>query len=598
MQNIAREYYKRNIEKLEKELKKMNRTNLWYYFFRLTSFVGIISMFILFLAVKNGLYIGLSGLIFLVFLFIIQSDLKFKKKRTFLKNSLMVNQNEVRMLDHDFQQRSPGEQYHVLNPALSYDFDLFGKGSVFQYLNRSSTRFGESLFAENLCHTHTDTDLIRKKQETVRELKKNIAFVQEFMALGLSFIEHGKELGSLKSWLNEDDKKIHLLRLTAWGVPLINLVFFVLTGVNLLPVPALLIPVFISFFVIYLNKSRIQQAHMKLGRTARTFEKYGNLIRLMEKQEVTSVYLAELKKQFTENNHASKGLAALLRLLNSFDFRYNPIMFLLLNTMLVFDIQIYLRLIKWRTRYQKAVPKWFDALATMDELISYAVFAFNNQQQVSFPEMLDDDEFILKVEKAGHPLIKREERVNNDFKQRGYPSVTIITGANMAGKSTFLRTIAVNLLLAMNGAPVIASRFIFTPCDIMSSIRIRDSLSKNESYFYAELKRLKEIIHHVQSKPKTLVILDELLRGTNSRDKQSGTIGLLENLISFHSAVIVATHDLSVGKLEKQYPEIAQNHCFEVELVNDRLDFDYILKPGVSQKLNASFLLKKMQIMK
>ena len=166
----------------------------------------------------------------------------------------------------------------------------------------------------------------------------------------------------------------------------------------------------------------------------------------------------------------------------------------------------------------------------------------------------------------------------------------------MAGKSTFLRTVATNLILAMNGSPVCAKELVFTPCDIMSSIKIQDSLSKNESYFYAEISRLKDIVNHVKSGKRTMIVLDEILRGTNTKDKQIGSLGLLKKLISDNSIVFIATHDLVIGDLEKTYPRIARNYCFEVELLNEHLTFDYKLKNGVSQKLNASFLLKKMDL--
>jgi len=180
----------------------------------------------------------------------------------------------------------------------------------------------------------------------------------------------------------------------------------------------------------------------------------------------------------------------------------------------------------------------------------------------------------------------------------GRPAITIITGANMAGKSTFLRTISVNLLLAMNGAPVCAREMKYTPCNIMSSIKIQDSLVENASYFYAELVRLREIIEQIQSQPKTLVVLDEILRGTNTRDKQAGSLGFLEKLISLNAIVIIATHDLKIGELENTHPGKVKNQCFEVELNKDQLVFDYKLKDGISQKLNASFLMKKMGIIK
>jgi DNA mismatch repair ATPase MutS len=352
----------------------------------------------------------------------------------------------------------------------------------------------------------------------------------------------------------------------------------------------------ISLLVIFFNKQRLDRAHVRLGRTAKIFEKYAILMRLIEKEEFNSLYLNQLKSQLSRQEiKASKSLKKLFKLLNNFDVRYNVFVTILLNSLMVFDLQIFCRLEKWKSMHKGVVGGWFEALAEMDGLLGYAVYAFNNQATVAYPEVSDQD-FAFEAVELGHPLLNPSTRVNNSVKFTGKPNVIIVTGANMAGKSTFLRTLSVILILAMNGAPVCAKSFRFTPCDIMSSIKIQDSLSNHESYFYAELLRIKELIDHVKSHPKTLVILDEILRGTNTKDKQLGSLGLLEKLISQHAVAIIATHDLEIGKLADIHPDVVANYCFEVELQNDQLIFDYKLKQGISSKLNASFLMKKMEI--
>jgi DNA mismatch repair ATPase MutS len=249
----------------------------------------------------------------------------------------------------------------------------------------------------------------------------------------------------------------------------------------------------------------------------------------------------------------------------------------------------------WKNQHKDVVVGWFEAMAEADALIGFARFACNNINEVVYPDV-EDEGFCFSAKAMGHPLIKLDVRVNNDVDFYGQPKVMVVTGANMAGKSTFLRMLVVNLIMAMNGAPVCAKSFRFTPCDIMSSINIRDSLSHQASYFYSELVRIREIIDHVKMNPKTLVVLDEILRGTNTKDKQAGSVGLLEKLISMDGIVVVATHDLTIGELERKHPDIVTNHCFEVELENDHLIFDYKLKNGISQKLNASFLMRKMGV--
>jgi len=335
-------------------------------------------------------------------------------------------------------------------------------------------------------------------------------------------------------------------------------------------------------------------AHEQLGKSARTLKKYVRLIGLIGETPFNSTLLADIRKKITgDKNDAHRQLHLLFSLMEKFDYRLNLIMGVLLNIFLLFDFRMLLALEKWRKANKEKVPEWFDAIARFDALMGYAVFAFNQQERTMIPEVKPGD-FSFAARDLRHPLLPASECVGNDIAFSGKPRVLVVTGANMAGKSTFLRTLAVNLILGMNGAPVCAAEMSFTPCDIRSSINVRDSLTRHESYFYAELRRLKSITEHVSHHPDTLVILDEILRGTNSRDKHKGSVGLLEKLIRMNAVVVVATHDLAIGDMEKEYPGIVTNHCFEVELNNDQLVFDYKLKPGISQKLNASFLMRKM----
>jgi DNA mismatch repair ATPase MutS len=317
---------------------------------------------------------------------------------------------------------------------------------------------------------------------------------------------------------------------------------------------------------------------------------------MMESEPFYSHHLTQLQGTLSGNGiKAGSSLTSLYKLLNSFDQRLNILVSVLLNALMLYDILIWLQLGKWKRAHKTMVRSWFEALSELDALASLSVYAFNNQESVTYPE-ISDEEFIFQATEIGHPLLHPDTRICNTFVFSGVPRILIVTGTNMAGKSTFLRTLSVNLILAMNGAPVCAKRLLFTPCDILSSIKIQDSLSNNESYFYAELVRIREIIDHLKNNPKTLIVLDEILRGTNSKDKQKGSIGLLEKLISLKGVALIATHDLSLGDLEKSHPNVVTNLCFEVELTNEQLVFDYKLKDGISQKLNASFLMKKMGI--
>jgi DNA mismatch repair ATPase MutS len=247
---------------------------------------------------------------------------------------------------------------------------------------------------------------------------------------------------------------------------------------------------------------------------------------------------------------------------------------------------------KWKRKQGAQVEDWLKLLGEMEALNSLANLAYNNPSFCK-PELSKTPTLI--ADDLGHPLIRDEKRVNNSISFDGQQFV-ILTGSNMSGKSTFLRTVGINLVLARTGSMVCARNFVFYPFDVYVSMRITDSLQDSESFFYAELKRLQTIIQHLEQGQPTFILLDEILRGTNSNDKRNGTIGLIRKLAGMRAFGIIATHDVIVAELIREYPEYIANNCFEAEIKNDELLFDYRLKQGVCTKLSASFLMKKMGV--
>ncbi len=594
----TKDFYSKNISDLSAQLKRVSRINRQFYAVRLFVFCLIVTFFILFLKYDYSyLYLIFTGASFVMFLISLKVNYKSMFKEQYLIHEKSLNELEVDFLEYKFQNRESGEKYKSLNPHLADDFDLFGQGSLFQYINRCSTQLGKERLAKGLTHSELGVEVILNRQKAIKELSEKMDFVQQFQTNGRFLDEKGDEVVNIIHWLNEKENNDSLLKLSTLFFPILMLGCVVLIVMGIMAIGTLVFPIMINLLVIKFFNKQIKNAHEKLGKTADSFQKYTTLLKLIEKESFTSPYLLSLKDELmVDNIKASRSLTRLFRLLNNLDVRYNVFVSILLNSFMVFDIQVLFRLNKWKRSNKSAVSSWFDALSKMDELTSYSVFAFNNKGLVIYPEV-SKDSFVFDATELGHPLINPVSRISNTLKFIGKPNVLIVTGANMAGKSTFLRTLSVNLILAMNGAPVCAKMFRFTPCDIMSSIKIQDSLSNQESYFYAELLRLKEVIEHVKTHPQTFVILDEILRGTNTKDKQLGSIGLLKKMINENAITIIATHDLEIGKLESEYPEIVTNYCFEVELQNDQLIFDYKLKSGISSKLNASFLMKKMEIM-
>jgi hypothetical protein len=589
-------YYQNRIIALEEEQKRLKKKSRQYSLIRLCLFLCFAgSLFLLF---KTN-YIVLPFIILIVslglfILFVVKHN-KLEDAITLLSAKIQINKDELLYLDHKYSDRNAGEKYATINTSLSNDFDLFGRGSLFQYINRCNTQKGRDTLAQSLCFPDKSQELIRQKQGAINELCDNNAFIQDFQSI-TKFIRGNGTESVLQNWMNEAQKDFSSIRIIAIVLGLINIVCALLSAFSLLPWQVLTSTLTISLIFVNIHNKKILKTHSQLISIATDLENYIAAFQQIEETPFQSEHLLALKKSLALNDTAtSKILGSLHKILSVFEIRENRLLSFLLNAFILLDIHIFYSFSRWKLKYNSNTSVWFAAFNEMETLISFATFAFNNSEDVVYPTVSDEG-FSVQAQEMGHPLINPTVRVNNSFSISGMPSVLIITGANMAGKSTFLRTVGVNLLLAMNGAPVVARSFTFTPCDIFPCIKIQDSLINNESYFYAELLRLKEIIEQAKKQPKTFVILDEILRGTNTKDKQTGSLGFIEKLIQLKVPVIVATHDLIIGELEQKHTGVAINQCFEVELIDDQLYFDYKLKKGISQKLNASFLLRKMEI--
>jgi len=280
--------------------------------------------------------------------------------------------------------------------------------------------------------------------------------------------------------------------------------------------------------------------------------------------------------------------------LERLDYRYNPLVHVPLNMFLLWDLQQLFALEKWKSGKETTVARWFHVLAEMESLVTLATVCFNHPQW-SFPQ-LSSGHGVLMAKEMGHPLIPVEKRVNNSFTVKENQQLSLITGSNMAGKSTFLRSAGINVVLAMMGSPVCAAELIVSNMRVISSMRVSDNLEENTSTFYAELKKLKQIIDAVKKHEKVFLLLDEILRGTNSADRHTGSKAFIKQLVKEKAFALVATHDLELTKLAEEFPADIHNYHFDVQVKGDELYFDYVLKEGICQSMNASLLMKKIGI--
>jgi DNA mismatch repair ATPase MutS len=436
---------------------------------------------------------------------------------------------------------------------------------------------------------------IGHNQEAVNELKGKNEWRQSVQARGRMIPEAGNELAELKHWL-ASSVSITLgpfMLVLLYALPVITIILIIL-ATFLIPfnIPIFLFLIQLGIIAGYLAK--INKEFANISKKNLLLNKYRILLENTENEQFTSKVLTGLQKKLLNPVPVSSEIKKLARLTGQFDWRLNMLMGIVMNAIFLWDLQCIRRLNNWKNEHGSQVSDWFDILAEFDALSSLAGFAFNNPDY-TFP-VVNSDEKLISSRELGHPLIPAGERVANDLDINRWGKLILVTGSNMSGKSTYLRTIGVNLILAMTGAPVCAKSLGFQPVEIYTSMRVGDSLRNRESTFYAELRRLKSIIDHYTRGNKALILLDEILKGTNSKDKHFGSQMLIRQLIEYNAAGIIATHDLELSIIEDEFPENLLNYSFEVQIKDGQFNFDFKLKRGVCQTLNATELMKQMGI--
>ncbi len=573
-----------------------------YYYFNAQNFVALAAA------------VGILGTAFLVLVFVYAH---IKEQETLFEILCKINQNEQAYFKGDLSAFDGGEAF--INPEHPYTFDLdmFGNQSIFQHLNRTETAFGKAELAQNLENTYGTSRYNREggqillRQEATKELSQKMAWRQHFQANGLMFADKEEKMAQFKYWIDRPNtlQNQSFIRILSFALPAVTILVLIL---NLTTEIEWASPLFralgiLNLLIVGSQVKKIKAEHELLSKMSLSFQKYAALLKSIENEPFSAEKLNQLKQSIVvEGATASKALKRLSVILNQFDGLSNPFAAIVMNGLFQYHIHTMFSLQKWKQTYSQNVLQWFQVIAEFEALSSIANFSFNHPDFI-FPNLIQNNQSAINnnqsknteggliIKNVGHPLIAKDKRIGNDITFND-PSFVVLTGSNMSGKSTFLRTLGVNLVLAKMGAPVCADAFQFYPFNIFVSMRVSDSLQNSESFFFAELKRLKRIITELKTKQKTFVILDEILRGTNSNDKRAGTIGLIHNLMAHKAVGIIATHDLVIGDMEKQYADYLKNLCFEVEIINDELRFDYTLQHGVAQKMSAAFLMKKMGI--
>ncbi|KAA6337049.1 DNA mismatch repair protein MutS, partial [termite gut metagenome] len=479
----------------------------------------------------------------------------------------------------------------------AYDLDIFGDHSLFQYINRTSTRLGKVRLAGWLNTPLTRKEDIEKRQEAIQELTPQLELRQDFRILGLLYKGKPTDEKEINDWAKSPGFFSHkvVYRSLPVIVPTVNAILITLCLMSILSFGVWGV-VFVSFALFsILFSQKITKIQTLYGKKLQILTTYARLIRIIESQNPQSELLKRIKILVEgDKQAASKAVNRLTKLMNALDQRNNVFIAAILNGLFFWELRQIMKIETWKESHACDLPRWLEAIGKTDALCSLATYAYNHPDY-TYPQ-LTTVPFQMQAKAMGHPLMQRDKCVRNNIDIQQYPFFIIITGANMAGKSTYLRTVGINYLLACIGAPVCAVQMTIYPAKLITGLHTSDSLNNNESYFFAELKRLKLIIDELKAGEKLFIILDEILKGTNSTDKQKGSFALMKQLVALQANGIIATHDLALGTLANDFPNEIRNHRFEAEISNDELIFSYQLKEGIAQNMNACFLMEKMGI--
>jgi len=587
--NHPLEFYQKNLKVYQElELRLSKQIALLSMLRVLVFLVTCFGIYLVFYQWQLAVSIGVIGIF--MFTFLLSKYTSKKEERDLNKAHIKINEEEINIISGKFHHRADGQQFQEANHFYSLDIDLFGRGSFFQYISRTTINEGTKKLTDELKANNIND--IPLRQEAIKELSEKANWRQYYSATS-SLVSVETPAQNIIKWLKEH--KPFLPKTMVWfpaifGV--ISLAMLVLTIFNVIDksLIAYWLLIGLGFTGMYLKK--INNLASNSDKVKDTFRQYASLLGQIENENFTSELLVSKQNKIkSQERKASAIFKEFSKALDALDNRNNLISAIFGNGLFLSDLKNSYHIEQWIFKYADKVDDWFEVVSFFDAYNSFGNFAFNHPDFV-FPE-ITNDQHVIKATQLGHPLLSKTKRIDSDL-NINKEQFFIVTGANMAGKSTFLRTISLHIVMANVGLPVCANSSEYSPIKLITSMRTSDSLTDDSSYFFSELKRLKYIVESIKDE-SYFIVLDEILKGTNSTDKAIGSKKFVEKLVASKATGIIATHDLSLCDIEQELKEV-KNYYFDAEIINDELHFDYKLKEGVCKNMNASFLLKKMDI--
>ena len=592
-----KELYRERITELTAEIKQLNKYNHLMVVLELLAVALAVICVVLYTTWEGGI-VSLIGAALSIALYIAIRWKDSKNSRLSEEKESMRNvyQKELAYLHGDYSGFSSGEQYINPHHEFSLDLDIFGPQSLFHRINRTVTSGGSDFLAKELAETRVRTKAeIEQRREAACELAAKEPLRTAFLAA-----THGKHVNTsdvLKAL--SEIKAMHISRLAAsklsYVIAIGSIIVFygLLLGAIFGPLSGTLplLWVLLQITAVYLVFGRtLKRVHQSIDMMLPRLSTYVSMIMQIVTSDLESRETRNFISQLSDNNQdAMKSFRLLKGIISDLDQR-NEIWVPISNALYLADYFIVRRFLLWQDRYMMHVDEWIAAVSHFDALVSMATFRYN-EPAATDAEIIEQDEVVYEARGLYHPFLGAKA-VRNNF------TITdlhyyIITGANMAGKSTFLRSIGINYVLACNGMPVFADSLRISLFSLFSSMRTTDDLANGISYFNAELLRLQQLIEVCRLNRHTLIILDEILKGTNSLDKLNGSRLFLQSVTSLPITGIIATHDLELSKMQQEHPERFHNYCFEIRLA-DEITYTYRLSEGVARNQNATYLLKNI----
>ncbi len=495
-----------------------------------------------------------------------------------------------RLDDHWAGRGATGERFLEHSHPYAEDLDLFGHGSLFELLSTARTRVGEETLAHWLL-SPAAPDVVRARQTAVVELRPQLDLREDLALLGEG-VRSGEDARTLAVWAAAPPWPVSgAMRVIAPVLAAIAVVALILWigGFGLLP---LLLGILAGQIFVFLYRDQVKRVIGDVDGPGRDLSLLSDVLRRLERERFSSPRLVELRAALdVEGETPSHQIAKLNRLIDLLDARRNMI-FAPFAALLLWPLQLSFAIEKWRQRSGPAVARWLEAVGELEALGSLAGYSYEHPAN-PFPEVVDDGAH-FEGEGLGHPLIPESHNVRTDLALGDELRVLIVSGSNMSGKSTLLRTLGTNTVLALAGAPVCARRLRLSPLQVGASIRVQDSLQAGASRFYAEITRLRQIVELTKGNLPVLFLLDEILHGTNSHDRRIGAEGVVRGLVERAAIGLITTHDLALAQIVEVLSPHAANVHFEDHLEDGKMTFDYLLRPGVIQRSNALELMRSV----